>query len=624
MTPTTRPQITRDASVELEPRPAARRDVWIAVAATTVALLPVLMTVLAHAGRTFLPGGDIAIIDLRVRDVFSTDLPLTGPYSRYGWNHPGPAMFYALSPLNALAGGAAWATLVGGALLQGVATALSARLAWRRGGVYLTVLVMTAISLAATVVGERLFIVPWNPYIAFPFFALFVLQIWSVGLGDRWRLLGATIVGTFLVQTHVGYAPLVAAGAASAVVFVVVDHRRTRESFGGWTRPLLWSIVAALVLWLPPIVQQLTGTPGNLSELAHFVRRGGGVGLRVGAGVLAGEFHLVPPWLGGSEPRAPFTDAIEPSSLWWLLIPICLLVGGLVVAHRAGPRARDCLRLLTLLGVLSVVGFVAIARVEPPLDSYLFLWRTLIATLLVAAVMYTVVVAVKADTSRVGGLVAIGALGLLLAWAAGSVAWDVTDPPTAPNPFAAETRALLRQLRDKVPEQAFIVRNVASARRGVSSALVDELERRDAPVRVDDDERAAFGKHRAIARDDASAVWFVAEEGRDVSLLTELHGAQVVARTTPLGRADEAELVRLQRALARRLEDLGRADLVSVIEYSSLVHVLDNVPGIDRADVDRVAKLTTRAERRGQCRCAVIAFRPHDAPPLGAASAAGT
>ncbi|MCJ7438386.1 MAG: hypothetical protein MUP97_11585 [Acidimicrobiia bacterium] len=215
------------------------------------------------------------------------------------------------------------------------------------------------------------------------------------------------------------------------------------------------------------------------------------------------------------------------------------------------------------------------------------------------AVACAVIVATRLDTAHAGGRVAIGALSLLLAWAAGWLASGVTDPEVAPTPFAGDTRALLHQLGNAVPEQPFIVHNVASARRGISGAIFDELHRRDLPARVD-------------------------EEGRDVSVLTELPGARVVARTTPLDRADEAELVRLQRALAHRLEDLGRGDLVSVIEYSSLVHVLDDVPGVDHDDIDRIARLTARAERGNGYRCAVISFRPTDAPPLGAASAAGS
>ena len=40
---------------------------------------------------------DISIIELHVRDVFTRHTPLVGPYSRFGWNHPGPALYYVLA-----------------------------------------------------------------------------------------------------------------------------------------------------------------------------------------------------------------------------------------------------------------------------------------------------------------------------------------------------------------------------------------------------------------------------------------------------------------------------------------------------------------------------------------------
>jgi hypothetical protein len=47
--------------------------------------------------------------------------------------------------------------------------------------------------------------VVWNPSVALPFFALFLLQCWLVSTGRLQQLLGLAFVATFLVQTHVGY-----------------------------------------------------------------------------------------------------------------------------------------------------------------------------------------------------------------------------------------------------------------------------------------------------------------------------------------------------------------------------------------------------------------------------------
>src|SRR5439155_25181474 len=172
--------------------------------------------------------GDEAIIDMRVRDVFTSHTPLVGAYSR-GFNHPGPLLYWLLAPLSAITGGAAWAIMVGDALVQGVAIAACAWLGYRRGGLLLCLGTLTALALAySSFVFGAQFVQAWNPNLAFPFFLLFLLQAWSLAIGSRWQLLGLVLTGTLLVQLHIGYLPLVAAGIVWACTIVVVDRRRGR------------------------------------------------------------------------------------------------------------------------------------------------------------------------------------------------------------------------------------------------------------------------------------------------------------------------------------------------------------------------------------------------------------
>src|SRR3954451_559346 len=100
------------------------------VVVTLLMAAPALAAIIALAGRHWWPTDDFAVIDLRVRDVFTANSSLTGLYSRPGWNHPGPIMFWAMAPLSWATGHATWATRIGGAVLQlmalvwlGVATA---------------------------------------------------------------------------------------------------------------------------------------------------------------------------------------------------------------------------------------------------------------------------------------------------------------------------------------------------------------------------------------------------------------------------------------------------------------------------------------------------------------------
>lgn len=100
---------------------------------TGVSLLPVLAALLSAAMHQWTEFGDYALIDMRVRDVFSSDVPLVGTYSRYGWNHPGPLMYWLMAPVARVLGGSSRATIASHALFQGVAVIWLVRLAWVKG-----------------------------------------------------------------------------------------------------------------------------------------------------------------------------------------------------------------------------------------------------------------------------------------------------------------------------------------------------------------------------------------------------------------------------------------------------------------------------------------------------------
>ncbi len=150
-----------------------------------VALLPIVVVLIQRWGRVYVPVGDQAILDLRIRDVwsFSSDTPLTGPYSRFGWNHPGPAMYYLLALFSA-GGPSAGLGLPGRQRPPAsVAVAWIARLSWRTGGLRWMVPWLAVVTLSYWATGPWIFQQLWNPYLPFPFFTLLLLQAWVVGSG---------------------------------------------------------------------------------------------------------------------------------------------------------------------------------------------------------------------------------------------------------------------------------------------------------------------------------------------------------------------------------------------------------------------------------------------------------
>src|SRR5918998_3083802 len=85
-----------------EPSPAWRSPSL--VIAFAVVLVPMAVAIVEVLGRRWTPAGDVALEMLQVSEVGTAHTPLTGAWSRWGWNHPGPLLFYVLAPFTWLFG----------------------------------------------------------------------------------------------------------------------------------------------------------------------------------------------------------------------------------------------------------------------------------------------------------------------------------------------------------------------------------------------------------------------------------------------------------------------------------------------------------------------------------------
>jgi len=107
----------------------------VRVSTLAIAVLLVLSALVSVARSTppIITEGDFALTELYTELAAGGRL-LAGPYSRFGWHHPGPAYFYVQAPLYVLAGHRA-ASLFAGAAAVNVLALLG--LAWvigREGG----------------------------------------------------------------------------------------------------------------------------------------------------------------------------------------------------------------------------------------------------------------------------------------------------------------------------------------------------------------------------------------------------------------------------------------------------------------------------------------------------------
>ena len=611
----------RDGGSESEFRRQTRREYYwfrpmMATAVTIVVLLPVITVVLQRWGHPYLPVSDQANIDLRVRDVwsFSANTPLTGVYSRFGWNHPGPIMYYLLGLFSGTTGEQAWATLVGNALLQGVAIAWIARLAWKYGGFRWMIPWLTVIALSYVATKPTVLLTVWNPNITFPFFALFLLQSWLVGLGYARRLIGLAFVATFLVQTHVGYALLVLiVGGWALVRLWLVEHRagRSLRRWDVWRAPL----IVILVLWfVPVVVDTARHFPGNVVRIVQFyVGLSSGpkppaVGLHAALGYLATEFRWRPPWLGSPDPINLFNNTSNPSSVAWLLLPI-LLIGSSWGLARWRDR-KELQMMAELLAVSLLAGTLTLAFVRGAPYVYLFYWRIIIAVACVVLSSFVLVETLDVRHLAKNVLCFILVAGMTIASISlsRSVAAD-SGPLTPMEPVAA---SILEQLHATgQPKGKVLVRNAGTL--SLDSAIVDQLSREGANVFVDPTSGFIVGDGRTATPSQVHEVWYVTESSETYSLITQQVGAKVLAVSHPLPKGELAELDNLQRRLTQRLQADGKSDDLGDLSSPFVGFQLYHVSGIPTADLIRLARLNSAVVRHA-CLCAVISF-PSDRIP---------
>jgi hypothetical protein len=567
-----------------------------------------LVAVIVDIGHGYTPLGDEALIDINVHDLLRLHLPLLGPYSRYGWNHPGPALYFALAPFSALTGGASWGTMAGGACLQAIAVVLLARLAWRRGGLPLVLGALAALAVAYSTKQVKIVIEPWSPYILYPFFLLLAFQVWAAATGAPGQIIAATIVASFLVQTHIGYAPFVLAAVAFLLFVLLRDHRCSRLDPAPWRRILGWSAGAAAIMWALPLFEEIEHYPGNLSRIFDFftgnTNQPPGIGVISALRVSADEYRWPPPWI---VPHHALIPIIPEASVAWLLIPAGLLALGTWAARRS--RARDDARLVGLAALFAVTGVIAFTGVAPPVFDYLVMWRVPLAVFIAFASGWALARWARvADRPRWAPAIAVALLGIIV-WCAGGLALRVLDHGRRPVVVFDGSPAAFADIvtRSATPSGRVLVRQVGGGATGIDLGLVDELIRRGFDAHVD----ARISKAE-LTRDSATPntvqqVWYLVMDPWVVGNYTTRPGSQLLATITPLSPARDRELAELQGWLIRELTAHHRSDLVSLVDAPYVTAVTRELPHLDRQRVARLAALNRTVSNGGTCRCSLVA-----------------
>jgi hypothetical protein len=592
------------------PERTVRLIAWLVLSVPMVAMAVALL------GKGWNPVLDLAMTEFRVRDVGGSHSPLIGLPGRIGrfpdqGSHPGPASFYLLAVVYRVLGSTAWGLLVGMIVLNIVAIGLLLWIAGRRGGTPLLLVAAVAVAVLQRGYGTEVLEQPWNPYLPVLFWAVVLLAVWSVLVGDTVLLVVVAAAGSLCAQTHVPYLPLALGMTGVAFVGAGWQWWRQPDQRPRVVRATVWSVAVAGVMWLPVLIDQLKNDPGNVRMLVrHFssppvdepvVGLAEGVRLvlrhldvvRVARLAVHGDEYFV---RAGYRLDGGIAVGLAVLALW---------AGSVVLAWRL--RHRALLALHAVVAASLLFATASISRIFGKVWYYLTLWLWGTTVLLVVATLATVVVWWRqrpaASGSQTRERSPIGAMLMALVGVASVAAFTVdaarADVPEAhlSDTLAALVPQTVAALEADMGGSAgtygrYTVTYADSYYFGSQSyGLVSKLERRGFDVGMPNTWRVPVTPHRVVLETDATTQLRLAT-GRYIAEVAALPGAVQVAFHDPRTPADIARGEQLAQQVRTSLIAAGLEELVPMIDDNLFGLQLDpRVPAEVQEMVDELLRL---------------------------------
>ncbi len=375
-----RPSVAMKARVRLE--------ALLLALLSAVPLLPYALLVARAPVERFALQGDYAGLELATWFV-RTGRTLLGPYSRFGFNHPGPLYFYALAPFYEASGRSPLAIFSGALAIAAISSATTVLL--------LRIHASRAHALAAFVVQMAWFaafgtmtLLPWNPLVVVLPLGTFLVASALVATGTLTALPVAVSFGAFVTQTHLSTVPTVLGAAGATLAFALVRAFRSRSLDRSRLRSLLAAAALLLLLFWPPIAEQTSASGGNLTKLARFfvhrkdplaplasAARNWAFGVTWLPDRVASRSLLVDELAQQPMGSIPVPESTEGATL--VVVHLVALALALVVAHRR--RDAPSTALLAVSVLAHVLAILALRAVVGTTFYYLVFWTTAASTL---------------------------------------------------------------------------------------------------------------------------------------------------------------------------------------------------------------------------------------------------
>jgi hypothetical protein len=425
----------------------------LAMIAAGIVLVTGLLA-LARQAQPVTPVSDTAVIESYTAYA-SRGALLVGPYSRYGWHHPGPLFFYLLAPFYALSGTLTIGLNTGALVINLASIVVLALVMVRAAGGVLAIVTSAMAALYAWRLAPIL-TSPWNPHvIVLPMMTLIVVSA-AILAGWHGLLPLAGAIASFVAQTHLGVLPSVLVVSTMALGAVVLAAVSEPDPAG---RRRLIRVIAVtfgvlIVLWGAPIWEQLSRTPGNVTRLWRFFAAGHGASQPFATAYAAWTDMLA----GMARPDlrlaegAPFRRSRIPWAEGWAGAQVVLLAITAMVAARGGRRFGAALP--ALLVVASLTALWSVTRIEDAIVDHEVFWISGFGVLGTAVLLDAAMAAGGQRRGRASLRATTIACGLAVCLVAAIGVFQLrllTNQTFSPRPQQVAAATLAEALKQRIP-----------------------------------------------------------------------------------------------------------------------------------------------------------------------------
>lgn len=551
------------------------------LAVSGVLALPLIVALVSARSPTWFPTGDLAQAELHMRAV-PAHMPLLGAAGRFGTifdqgSHLGPAGAVALSIPYRLLGSSSWSVMGATVTLHVAALASSLVMAKRLAGVgaMWTLAVVCAVMIRSF--GNDWFLEPWNPWLGVVVLMAACLAAWGVWTGDDSLLPVFVVAGSFCAQVHIAYAPVVLGIAVALCLRRALAGRRIARPR---RRIVIGSAIAAVVMWLPPLIDQITREPGNLTVLwRHFQDPPDApAGWQATLSTIVNEMNLFGSWSVGvnTQPSAP------PDLLRWLgfigLIALAA-IGVVATRKREVPRSTAAWH---VLAVVVAVSTLTVTRIYGPVYEYLVRWLSAVTVLVVTISLWSILHAATQARPRMRRLAAAAGCSVAAALLIASAVQPVRQPLARDSHTLAALAPAVVEASE--PGTSYLMRFHDPVSLGaLGIGLLLDMERHGRSVGADTWLDANVLPHRTMDESEADEIVWVVTGEPAIERASTLPGARVIASVDPRTDDEAVRSDQLRRSIESQLTDAGRADLAARLDEQYGVSQVIAEPGLSSA-----------------------------------------